>query len=76
MDIEKMAEIFEAVKVISLRPNDVLVFRCEKFLNRQQTEDITQYLRHKLPDIRVLIVDGGTDLDVIRKEGAIVCPAP
>jgi hypothetical protein len=78
MDMQKLAEIFEAVKVIPLRPQDFIVFRTSVRLNPEQAAMIHVYVEQETGHSRILIVDGGSDLEVLRFEEPdfTVEPAP
>jgi hypothetical protein len=47
MDMEKLAEIFEAVKVMPLRPQDFIVFRTRVRLNPEQAAMIHAYVEER-----------------------------
>lgn len=69
MDVEKLAAIFEAVKVMPLRPTDVLVFRCPGMLSAEQAAEIRQRLEAAVPgDHAVILLEGGCDIEVLRLE--------
>lgn len=66
-DPERPALLWEALKVIPLRPEDVLVFRTPKSLGQADLEGIQASLSVVLPKgAKVLVLDGGADVDVIR----------
>lgn len=67
MDTEKMAEIFEAVKVLELQPGDALVFRTREPLSAEQTAQATGFLSAMFPERRCLILDAGTDVEILRQ---------
>jgi hypothetical protein len=66
MDKERMAEIFESVKVLELEPEDVLVFRTPERLSDEQTAQVTQFLAAMFPERRCLILDFGADVEIMR----------
>lgn len=70
LDVEKLAAIFEAVKVLPLRPGDLLIFRSEDRLTFEQTERVRGLLEKNIPGHRVLVLDGGADIEVLRREDA------
>ena len=71
MDTEKLAPIFEAVQVLSLRPGDMLVFRAPGLLAEQQRLLIREQLETVFSGRRVLVIDGGSELQVVREEKAV-----
>lgn len=66
MDTEKMAEIFEAVKLLELQPGDTLVFRTREQLAEEQIARATAFLSAMFPERRCLILDAGTDVEILR----------
>jgi len=68
MDMERLAEIFEAVKVVPLRESDLLVFRANEVLDEDMAERLRWALREATGHEKILIVDHGADLYVIREE--------
>ncbi|MFA6204490.1 MAG: hypothetical protein WC710_15030 [Gallionella sp.] len=64
----KLPEIFEAVKILQLQPDDVVVFRCDMFLSMDQRERIMGLLKNQFTDNKILILDGGADIDILREE--------
>lgn len=76
MDMARLAEIFEAVKVIPLRPSDFLVFRTAQALNLEQMAEVHSYIEGEVGHSRILILTGGADLEVLRAERPPEEPAP
>lgn len=70
MDMERLAEIFEAVKVMPLRPHDFLVFKTNARVGLDQQALLHAYLEQETGHTRILIVDGGADMEVLRFEEA------
>lgn len=68
MELEKLASIFEAVRVMPLRPTDFLVFRANQKLNVEQMALVHTYLEQETGHQRILMLDGGADLAVLRPE--------
>lgn len=55
------------MNLIQLQPDDVLVLRCPGHLNKTQLDAMTAQLRFVLGETqRVIILDGGQSLDVLR----------
>lgn len=69
MEMEKLASIFEAVRVMPLRPGDFLVFRASERLGAEQMAHVYACLEQQTGHGRILILDGGADLAVLRVEG-------
>lgn len=69
MDMERLASIFEAVRVMPLRPGDFLVFRANEHLTPDQMAMVYAYLERQTGHSRILILDGGADLAILRPEG-------
>lgn len=73
MDLEKLASIFEAARIVPLRPNDLLVFRASGPLGVEQMAQVHAYLEEATGHPRILVLDGGCELSVLRREPE---PAP
>jgi len=55
------------MNLIELQPDDVLVLRCPHVLSREQQASLRGALQLVLgPDQRVVVLDGGQEIDVIR----------
>ena len=67
MDMEHLASIFEAVKVLPLRPTDKLVFRAHRVLSEEQAIRAKAYLENVL-GVPVVVLDSSGDLEIIRPE--------
>jgi hypothetical protein len=70
MELEKLASIFEACRVLPLRPTDMLVFRSPQKLNIPEMAEIHRYLEEQTGHSRILILVDGADLAVLRPEEA------
>jgi hypothetical protein len=75
MDMEKLASIFEAVKVLPLRPSDMLVFRSNAPLNLEQMAEVHRYIEEETGHTRILILVGGAELAILRSEAEPTPPA-
>lgn len=65
------AELLDAAEVerLALRPGDILVFKCPMPLADADFETIRDRLREGLPEsTKVLVLDNGADLAVLRAE--------
>lgn len=58
--------VFESAEVVSLRPGDVVLFRCPMVLNNNQRAQTVAMLNEVFPDFESIILDGGTDIAVLR----------
>jgi hypothetical protein len=67
-DAEQVLSVFEAVKVMPLRPTDVLVLKAPFYIPQATANEMRDRLAAVLPGIKVLICDAGMDVEVIRKE--------
>lgn len=70
MELEKLASIFEACRVLPLRPSDMLVFRTPHNLNVEQMAQVHSYLEGETGHSRILILVDGAELAVLRPEEA------
>ncbi len=69
MTPEKMAEIFEAVSVLPLRPTDTLVFRTERPLSDEHRHCLKKAILMQFGEQqKVLVLDNGARFEVIREE--------
>lgn len=58
----------DSAVVVSLRPNDVLVFRNPGLLRPKQRKHIVDLLDEVFPDHESIILEGGQDIAVLRPE--------
>jgi len=72
MNAESPLSIFDSVNVISLRPGDVLLFRCPGYLTNDQRARATAVLNEVFPAHETMILDGGQDIAVLRPEPGLV----
>lgn len=70
MDMEKLAAIFEAVKVMPLRTDDIIVLRMEQEVTHEVADRLKASLREILGDRTVLVLGGGMDIEIVRPEKA------
>ncbi len=68
MDVAKVLSAFESVNVVSLRPGDVLLFRCANRLNDKQREEAAYMLNEVFQEYESMILDAGQDIAVLRPE--------
>lgn len=76
MELEKLASIFEACRVLPLRPSDMLVFRSMQNLNVEQMAMVHAYLEERTGHARILVLTDGADIAVLRPEEELESPAP
>lgn len=69
MDLERLASIFDAVRVVQLRQGDFLVFRSSAPLDVQQMAEVHARLEELIGHGRILILDNGADLAILRPGG-------
>lgn len=72
MDMEKLASIFEAVKVMPLRETDIIVFRCGHRVSAEQSRQVRDALSSALGMHlhRIIVLDDGADVEILRREAA------
>jgi hypothetical protein len=58
----------EAVQVLRLEPGDVLVLRYEHKMRPETIDTISQRLKAFFADNRVMVLDGGASIEVVRPE--------
>lgn len=68
MEMERLAEIFEAVKVLPLRPTDKVVIKINQAISSEQRNQIVPILEREFSGHRVIVLDAGMDLEVLRQE--------
>lgn len=66
MKREDLAAVFEQVKVLPLRPTDVLVLRTPRTISQAQEQMVREAVQELTGHANVLVLDGGADVDVIR----------
>lgn len=76
MDMEKLASIFEAVKVMPLRPQDFIVLRTNVRLDAEHAAELHAYIEEVAGHSRILMIDNGANLEVLRFERPQLEPVP
>lgn len=66
MEEEKPLSVFESAEVVSLRPGDVVLFRCPQVLAPLARERAVGVLNTVFPDHETMILDGGQDISILR----------
>lgn len=73
--LDELLEDVEEVRRLTIRPGDTLVFRFKQRLSREVVDDIGQYVKEKLgEDIKLMILDQGTALDILEKTADAEAP--
>jgi hypothetical protein len=57
--------LWQGVAVVRLEPGDVIVYRTDEHLDDRQRELCIVHLKREFPGHRVLVVDGGGELQII-----------
>jgi hypothetical protein len=66
--LDELLEDLEEVRRLTIRPGDILVFRFKQRLRADTAHEIGEHLEAKLgEDIKILILDQGTALDILEK---------
>lgn len=65
---ETPLSVFESAAVVSLRPGDVVLFRCPQVLRAKQRDSVVDMLNEVFPGHESVILDGGQDIAVLRPE--------
>lgn len=55
-------------RILRLEPGDTLVLRYGKLLTDMEADEILSRIKADFPDHRVVVLDGGATLDVLRRE--------
>jgi pyruvate kinase len=63
-----MDDFIEKVQVLDIKPGDVVVIKTEHFLVPRQRQTIVDLVASVFPENRVLVLDGGLELEVAREE--------
>jgi hypothetical protein len=63
-------DLIQSLSVLSLQPGDIVVLKCQQHLSRDAVDHLREVLKPKLGDHEVMILDGGLDIGVLRKEAA------
>jgi len=65
--LEDMPDVVSVQKV-GLQPGDVIVLRSPVFLGRETIHQMTQIMKSVWPDHRVVVLDAGLTLEVVRTD--------
>jgi len=68
MTEENPLSVFESANVVSLRPGDVVLFRCPNNLSPAQRDRVAKLLDEVFPLHESVILEGGQDIAVLRPE--------
>lgn len=72
MEADSPLSVFESAAVVSLRPGDVLLFRCHQNLTSGQREKAAEVLDAVFPGHETMILDGGQDIAVLRPQAGFL----
>lgn len=64
--------VFESAAVVSIRPADVVLFRCQQKLTKVQRAEAVEMLNEVFPDHESVILENGADIAVLRPEPGLV----
>jgi hypothetical protein len=64
------AELLDTAEVerLTLRPGDILVFKCPIQLSDAEIQEISARFKVELPGTKVMILEAGADVAVLRAE--------
>lgn len=64
------AELLDVAEVerLVLKPGDILVLKCPNLLTAEEFDEISARFKAKFPDTKVMVVEGGADIAVLRAE--------
>jgi hypothetical protein len=65
-DAESPLSVFESAALVSLRPGDVVLFRCQQILSAANYDHVIAMLNEVFPDHESVILDNGADIAVLR----------
>lgn len=68
MKREDMAAVFETVKVLPLRPTDVIVFRASRAISQAQEVMLKEAIREATGHQNILVLSTTGDIEVMRPE--------
>jgi hypothetical protein len=68
METENPLSVFESARVVTLRPGDVVLFRCPQVLSRTDHLRATAVLNEVFPGHECMVLEGGQDVAVLRPE--------
>ena len=68
MNADSPLSVFETAEVATLKPGDVVLFRCHQGLSDEQRAKAAQVLDIVFPGHECMILDGGQDIAVLRPE--------
>lgn len=68
MEIDEALSVFATTSVVTVRPGDVVLFRCQQKLNDAQRQRATEVLNEVFPGHECMILEDGQDIAVLRPE--------
>lgn len=72
MKHEEILPAFDPVKVMSLLPGDVVLFRCEQRITAQMRERIVKMMEEVFPNHESVILECGQNIEVLRPEPGLL----
>ena len=72
MEADSPLSVFESAAVVSLRPRDVLLFRCHQNLTADERAAAASVLDVVFSGHECMILDGGQDIAVLRPNPGII----
>lgn len=67
-DAQRTMSLFEAVKVMPLQPDDVILLRVPYPISEDTRQRLIAYVSERVGARHIVLLDGGIDMDIIRKE--------
>jgi len=59
-------EFVESLKIVEIKPEDLIVVKVKVLLTAQMSVLIKDHIKRIVPEARVIILDGDTDMGIIR----------
>jgi len=66
-------EFLKAMQILSLQPGDIVVLNYPDYLSESAISNITNSIKAHIPDNKIIILEGGLTIGIIRKEDDISC---
>lgn len=60
-------ELIQALGILSVEPGDVVVIKSPRMLSQEQSARIIGEAKRVITDNEVVILDGGLDIEILRK---------
>lgn len=73
--MDEITNLIENVKLLRLKPKDIIIIKCGKELTGTMYRNINMamgdLLEKDYPDVKFLILDKGVDMEVMRKDNLL-----